>query len=190
MACPTLAHAKTNFHVSQFGHRNEIKADTSQNRYRYCISSWYIVTNANLAIHSSGYTKAVTISSSESNFHMVNSLGRDMQGLKLPGSRSFDDWFFDQSGIRAGGRDGMQLCICGCCEPSFIWCLRGREVTCGICNFPCTLSRVSIGTPNVISTDDAASSAVWGWTTAGTIWFGCIVLLIHLTEVVGCISNA
>jgi len=157
-----------NYHVSQFGHWDQVKADTEQNRYRYFISNWYIATNANLHIHSSGDAGAVTMSLSESDFYMVISFGRDMQGLKLTGSTCLDCWIFDQSGIGAGGRDGTHLCVCGFCEPSLIWLLPGREVTCSICNFPGTLSRVCRGSLNVVSRDDALSSTIWGRTTATT----------------------
>ena len=139
-----------------------------QNKCRYCISNWYIVTNANLSIHSSGDTGAVTMSSLEFDFYMVISLGHDMQGLTLTGSKWLDCWICDHSGIGAGGTDRMRSCVWGFCARSFIWQLPGREVTCGICNFPGTLSRVSRGSLNGVGTDDAASSAVWSWTTAGT----------------------
>jgi len=136
--------------------------------YSYCISNWYIVTSENLLIHSSSDAVAVTISSLDSNFYMVFSLGRKMQGLKLTGSTGSDRWIRDKSGIVAGGREWMGSCVCGFWEPSLILLLPGREVTCGICNLLRTLWRVSRGSLNVVGTDDAAPSAVWGWTTAGT----------------------
>jgi len=134
----------------------------------YCISNWYIVPNANLHIHSSGDAGAVTMSLLESDFYMVISLGCDMQGLKLSRLSCCDCWIGDQSGIRAGGRDRMRSCVHSFCEPSLIWLLPGPEVSWGVCNFPGTISRVSVGTPNVVGTDDAALSAIWSLTTDGT----------------------
>jgi len=136
--------------------------------YRYCISNWYIVTNDNLPIHSSGDSGAVTTSWAETDFNMGISLGRNMQGFKFTGSTCLDCWIWDQSGNGVGGRDGMHSFVCSFCQPSLIWLLPGGEVTCGICNFPETLSRVSRGSLNVLATYDPASSAVWGWMTAGT----------------------
>jgi len=147
------------YHVLQFGHWNQVKADTWQHRYRYYISNWYIVRNANLPIHSSGDARAVTMSSSESDFCMVISLARDRQWLKLKGSKSCDFWIGDKLGIGAGPWDGMRASVCGSHKPSLIWLLPGQEVTCGICNVSWTLSRVSIGSPNFVGTGDAAWSA-------------------------------
>jgi len=168
MAYPTLAHAPTNYRVSQFGHSNRVKADKLQNGCSHCILNWYIVTNANMRIHSSCDAGAVTMSLTESDFNVVISMGHDMDGLKLTGSTGLDCWICDQSGMWAGRRDGMHSCICGFHEPSLMWLLPGQEVHCGIYNYPGTLSRASGGSLNVIGSDDAASSAVWGWTTAGT----------------------
>jgi len=64
------------YHVSQFGHWNQVKADSGQNSYMYCFSKRYIVTNGNLHIHSSGDPGAITMTSLESNFYMVISFGR------------------------------------------------------------------------------------------------------------------
>jgi len=85
-----------------------------------------------------------------------------MQGLELTGSTYYDYWIRDELGFGAGGWVRMRLSACGLREPSIIWLLPGQEVTCGICNFPGTLSRVSIGSPNVVGAHDAASSTIWG----------------------------
>jgi len=61
----------------------------------------------------------------------------------------------------------MHLWIWGLLEPNLIWLLPGRDVTCGICDFLGTLARVSIGYLHVISEDEATSSSVRSWTTAG-----------------------
>jgi len=53
------------------------------------------------------------MSSLEADIYMVISLAHDMQGLKLTGSRCYDFWVVDESGIGAGGRDGMGSCISG-----------------------------------------------------------------------------
>jgi len=75
----TLAHAQMNYHVSQFGHWNQDKADTWQNRNAHCFSQLYIVKSFNLAIYSYAVEEAVTISSFESDFYMVISSGGNMQ---------------------------------------------------------------------------------------------------------------
>jgi len=108
------------------------------------------------------------MSSSESNLYIVIPLGCDIQGIKRTGSTCFDVWISDQSGIGAGMGDGMHSCVCGFHDPCLIWLLPGREVTCRICNFLGTLSKVSIGWPNAFGGDDTASSDVWRWTTTGT----------------------
>jgi len=169
MTYPTLAHAQTNHHVSQFGHWYEVNADTEQMKYTYWFSTRYIVTNVNLPIHSSGDAGAVTISWSESAFYMVISFRCNLQWLTFTDSGCFDFWMVDEAGAEGGGRDGMHSCVWCFHEHSLIWLVRGREVRCGICDFPGTLSRVSIGSPTVVSAEEAASSAVWGWTTAWTL---------------------
>jgi len=99
------------------------------------------------------------MSSLESDFYMVNRFGLDMQGLKVTGSTCIDFWMCDESGFGAGGRDGLRSFVWGFYKPSLIWLLCGWEVACGMCNFPGTLSGVSIGSPNVVRADEAASSS-------------------------------
>jgi len=139
--------------------------------YTNYLSNRCIANNSNLPVRSSSDAGAVTNSSSESNCYMVISFWCYMQGQNLGGSTGFDFWIGDNSGAALGGRDGLCLTRCGCWESSLIWLLRGREVTGGISDFQGTLSRVSIGSLNVVSADEAASSSVRGWTTAGTFHF-------------------
>jgi len=80
MAHATVAHPQTNDHVSQLGPWNQVNADTMQSGYMSCFSKRYIIKNITLPIHSSDDTGAVTISSSESEFHIVISSGRYIQG--------------------------------------------------------------------------------------------------------------
>jgi len=61
----------------------------------------------------------------------------------------------------------MRSCIWGFCKPSLIWLLPGREVTCGNCDLPGILSRVPIGSPIVLRTEQDVSTSVGGWSTAG-----------------------
>jgi len=79
MVCTTLAHPQMNYHVSQFGHWNQDKADTKQNRNPNCFSQLQIVKSFNLAICFSADAGSVTIPSSESDFYMVISSGGNMQ---------------------------------------------------------------------------------------------------------------
>ena len=72
-------------------------------------------------------------------------------------------------GAAPARRNIICWCDCSFLEPSLIWLLSAREFLCGICNFLGTLSRVSIGSPNVVSADAAASSLACSGTTAGTL---------------------
>jgi len=123
--------------------------------------------------NSSGYTGTITMSWSKSNFYMVISLGSYTQRWMLTGSTGFDFIMIDKTGDASDERDGMCLCVCGYWEPSLIWQLPGRDVTCSIWDFLATLSGVSIGSPNVVAADDAASSSICSWQTAGT--FGSVI---------------
>jgi len=60
------------------------------------------------------------MSSSESEFYMVVSLGCDVPGLKLAGSTSFQIRIRDELFIGAGGRDGMGSSVCRFHEPSLL----------------------------------------------------------------------
>jgi len=71
MAHLTLAHALTNFHISQFGYWNLLKAYMIRIRYTYCFSTRYFVIIQYLAVHSCNKTGDVTISLSESNFWII-----------------------------------------------------------------------------------------------------------------------
>ena len=48
MACMTLAHAQTNYHVSQFGQWNQIKAHTEQHRYTNDFLRIYVINHRKL----------------------------------------------------------------------------------------------------------------------------------------------
>ena len=76
------------------------------------------------------------------------------------GSTCFDFWDFDKSGSAYGGRDGIGWCVCGFREFSHLSLLPGGEVSCGVCDLPGTLSRVSIVSPYVVGADEVASSSV------------------------------
>jgi len=91
------------------------------------------------------------------------------QGWKLTGSTGFAFSKSNVSGSAAGSRPDMVVFDCGFTEPSRIWLLPGREVPCGICNIPETMSSLSISSPNVVGGGAEASSSVWGWTTTGTL---------------------
>ena len=60
------------------------------------------------------------MSLSESEFYMVISFGHSTERLQLTGSRCCDFSVGDESGILAGRRDGMHLCVCGFREPNLI----------------------------------------------------------------------
>jgi len=91
-----------------------------------------------------------------------------MEGWKLTGGTGFTLRIGDESGSAAGARPTIPVSDYGFPEPSLIWQLRSREVTCGICHIPGTISRHSISTPNVVGAGVAASLSVCGLTTAGT----------------------
>jgi len=80
MVHTTFAHAQMNYHISQFGHWNQDKADTEQNWYTNNIWNRYGIENSNLPIDSSSDTGAIAIALAESDFYMVNSQGGNMQG--------------------------------------------------------------------------------------------------------------
>jgi len=77
-----------------------------------------------------------------------------MQGWQLSGAGVFDFPIVDESGTALGGRNGIPLCVWGFHEPSLIWLIPAWEVTCGICGFLGTLSRVSISSPNVVGANE------------------------------------
>jgi len=58
---------------------------------------------------------------------------------------------------------------CGLTEPSLIWLRPGREVPCGFCYVPGTMSRLSISSPNVAGGGAGGSSFVCSGTTARTL---------------------
>jgi len=92
-----------------------------------------------------------------------------MLGWRLMGSTGFEVSIGDELCSASGGRDVMCLCAWGFRWPTHIWRLPGREVSRVIGDFPGTLSTVSIGSPNVLGTDEAALCSVCGWMTPGTI---------------------
>jgi len=80
MASPTLAHAQTNYHVSQFDHRSQVITDTQHNWYTNYFSKIYLIKKHNLLIHYSCNAEAIIISLSEFDSNMVISLGCQVQG--------------------------------------------------------------------------------------------------------------
>jgi len=168
MAHPTLAHAQTNYHVSQFGHWNQAQADMTNNRYMNYFSNRYIVKLYNLHIFSSSDKGAIAICSSKCDFCMVISLGLHMQGYKLMGWTGFDFFIRDESGAAIGRADAIYLCVWGFLESCLIRLLPGWEVTCGMCDFLGSVSWVSIGWLYVVGADDAAISSICSWMTPGT----------------------
>ena len=167
MACTTLAHTLKNSPVSWFGHWNAEKltwkkVDTNFFYLRYVIKNTY------LAIYSSGDAGAVILSSSESDFYMVNCLGRYMLGEILAGCTGFTFSICDKSGMASGIRDNKWLSASGWSEPTLICLHPGWDVTCIMCDCPGTISRTCISSPNVVGDGVAAVMSVWGFTTAGT----------------------
>jgi len=75
----------------------------------------------------------------------------------------------DESGSAAGSRSGMLVFDCSFAQPTLIWLLPGREVPCGICDIPRTMSRHSIHSPNAVGAGDAVSSSVCSSMTAETL---------------------
>ena len=117
-----------------------------------------------------GDAGAVTITSSESDIHLGNGLSYNLQWSQLMGSTSIHILIVEQLAATSGRSDEMGLSLRGLLELNLMWLLTGRDVECDICDFPWTLLGVSIAVSTVITTDQAASSTVCGWTTAGTIY--------------------
>jgi hypothetical protein len=108
-----------------------------------------------------------------------NLAGGYMQGWKLTGTIGFTFRNVDESGSAAGSTLGMLDFDCGFTEPSLIWLLPGREVTCGLCDIPGTMSRLSNRSPNVAGGVARESSFVCGWMTAGTLISVVLYCLSH-----------
>jgi len=85
MAHPTHAHAQTNCHVLQFGHWNQLMANTYHNRYMNFVSKRYIAETSNLPIYLFHNAGAVILSSFESDSYLEISFGHYVQGYKLAG---------------------------------------------------------------------------------------------------------
>jgi len=75
MAPMTLAHARTNFHVSRFVHWNQQNDDMLQNEYTNCFSRRYVINNSNLCTYCKDDRRVNTMSLSESNSYIVISYG-------------------------------------------------------------------------------------------------------------------
>ena len=92
-----------------------------------------------------------------------------MQGYKLTGSTGFTFSNIDKSGSSAGSPLGMLDLDCAFTEPTVNWPLPGRDVPCGLCDIPETMSRLCISSPNVACGGAVGSWFVCGWMTAGTL---------------------
>jgi len=77
-------------------------------------------------------------------------------GYKLAGSTSCNFLIGEELGPALGGEDVMWFLYCSFSEPSLILHLCGREVTCGICDFPGKHTRGSIHSPNDVCPDAGA----------------------------------
>jgi len=86
-------------------------------------------------------------------------------------------------------RDTMWWSAWGFSKPSLIWLLPARDVTCGICNCPGTISRAYICSPNVVGDGVAEVMSVWGFTTAGT-FNSVLPCCKSLTKVVGRVPSS
>ena len=80
----------------------------------------------------------------------------------------FIDLVGDELSALSGKQDNMRGYVCGIPEPSCIWELRGRDVTCVTRNSPGRIPRDSITSPNVVGAGAAATSCVCTLLTART----------------------
>jgi len=83
-------------------------------------SDSYSIKNTDLFIHSPRDTGAVTISSSQSDFYIVISLGRHIQGYTLTGSTGIDVKTGDKLVTVYGESEEMRFRVWGFPEPSVI----------------------------------------------------------------------
>jgi len=118
----------------------------------------YSVKNTNLPVYPSGDAAAVTISFSDFDIYTVITISRYTRGWRLTGSTGCDSLNIHEWGAVSGRGDGIPVPVWGLRKPSFIWLLPGQDVTGGICNFPGTLLKVSIGSPNIAGSDEASVS--------------------------------
>jgi len=177
----TLAHTLMNNPCWQFGYWNPETADTYRNRFTNFFQTRYVVTNTNLAVYISGDAGAITMSSSESDFDMVISLGPYMEGKTLMGWTGFAISICDPSGNALGAGGTIWLSAWGSAESSLIWLRAGWDIIRGICDCSGMISWACLSSPNMVVDGVLAVVSVWGFPTAGT-WNSVILYFIRLSR--------
>ena len=168
MVRSTLAHAQTNYHVSQFVHWIKEKLTCSQIGKQMTFH-WDLTSKITVCVSICPQAQQPSPCLCPNPKSIWSIAGGSTQGSKFTGSTGFPFSNIDESGFLAGSRLGMLMFHCGFTEPSLIWLLPGRDVPCSMCDILRTMSRHSVSSPNIVGTGAAASSAVCGWTTAGTL---------------------
>ena len=134
-----------------------------------CFSKRNIINHCNLAMSSPSNAGAITISLSESDFYMVNSLYRYALRSNLPSWTHCIFGIGDELGATSGRWDTMYVCDCSLPEPSVISLLSGRDVPYGIGNFPRMTASVWIKSESFRTAGAATTRFSCGITSAGTL---------------------